>query len=422
MMRSLVAWPAIAALALTACNHTAAKKDIWVGRANPQRTGVFESPALRRVTTSLWKAKATVASSLSIADRQLFYLDGRSTVHSLDIDTGQEKWTAATAVDRELQEVLSKDNPGKLQMMLSAWIVPLVMDGTVYAPSGDGVWAIATAEERKGSNGLAIVNWFRQSPAGKAAEQSRIRWRLSGAQRAMGQAPLIRGDTLFFGDIALHAVTMSTQIERWTTQVSRDDKDNPLVPALLSDTLYVVSRVSVRALDVETGQNRWSFSREAGTAVPSEATIAVSGGQVFVADWSGQLSALDISTGRPQWTATGLGEGLVAPVVADDTVYVADMKGQVSAITRVHRGWMDPATGASRWRRDLGTHISLDGLSMADGVLYVGTERGIFALDAKSGNQLWKYDLPGTEMTVAGPVMKDGTMYFATQTSIYALR
>jgi outer membrane protein assembly factor BamB len=71
------------------------------------------------------------------------------------------------------------------------------------------------------------------------------------------------------------------------------------------------------------------------------------------------------------------------PIVAGDTVYVQDLRSNVFALDR--------ATGALRWQRRYGfRNDGPNGLAFGDRRVYAGTDTDAFALEAKSGRELWR--------------------------------
>ena len=85
-------------------------------------------------------------------------------------------------------------------------------------------------------------------------------------------------------------------------------------------------------------------------------------------------------------------------------------------------GAVDPATGAILWQTaDPNGSIDLGPVSVANGVVYAGSMGALFApaslptmfaLDAKSGKQLWSYASGGS--VNAGPAIVDGTVYWGS--------
>jgi glucose dehydrogenase len=67
----------------------------------------------------------------------------------------------------------------------------------------------------------------------------------------------------------------------------------------------------------------------------------------------------------------------------NDVVYLQDLDSNVFAV--------DLATGRVRWRRTYNSQgIGPNGVSVADGSVYGATAKFAFALDAKTGKELWR--------------------------------
>ena len=97
------------------------------------------------------------------------------------------------------------------------------------------------------------------------------------------------------------------------------------------------------------------------------------------------------------------------PIVAGDTVYVQDLRSDVFALDR--------ATGTLRWQRLYGfRNDGPNGLAFGDGRIYGGTDTDAFALDAKSGRELWRRHLTSaTEQFVdVAPVYWHGLVFIGT--------
>ena len=125
------------------------------------------------------------------------------------------------------------------------------------------------------------------------------------------------------------------------------------------------------------------------------AAPAVDGQTVFVADQSGRLTALDVSTGKQQWQ-TDLGSAISAsPLVANGVVYVGDEQGKFHAV--------QAKSGKDRVLLTAGDKI-VGRAAAIGGVIYVGAyDRYLYAIDAASGKTLWSFQ---TQAQVnAGPVI-----------------
>jgi outer membrane protein assembly factor BamB len=124
-------------------------------------------------------------------------------------------------------------------------------------------------------------------------------------------------------------------------------------------------------------------------------------------EFDSHVNAIDIATGEPVWASPVPLEDVVqTPVAVDRTsAYVADVVGRVTAV--------ELATGEVRWTEDLGTPIS-GAVTLDAGRALVTTLGGrdepseIVALDAESGEDLWRAIAENASNLVSAPVVADG--------------
>ncbi len=211
---------------------------------------------------------------------------------------------------------------------------------------------------------------------------------------------------------SLHAVDARTGVRRWRYEVPATTGPDAGLrfaasPAVEGRTAYVTWGANITALDVGTGRERWRF----GSGADLSASIAVGGGTVYMAVYTGPLVAVDAATGAPRWevpvgsggAASGMSGRAVVP--AGDLVLVRGEDQQVHAL--------DAATGAPRWAAPDPT---LDG-SVADvgpvldaGTVYCGAVNGrVYAMDAGVGDRRWEY--AGPSGRVAALAAEAGTVY-----------
>jgi outer membrane protein assembly factor BamB len=152
--------------------------------------------------------------------------------------------------------------------------------------------------------------------------------------------------------------------------------------------------VKLRELSPRIG--RWPM-------VALAALVAGCGGPHSAADWAlpnGDLAStravsasgidaktvqrLQIAWRFPIPAAAGPSGAVTAtPVVADGVVYLQDMRSNVYAI--------DLTTGRERWQhRFNATNPGPDGVAVADGRIFGGTDESAFALSARTGKLLWQ--------------------------------
>jgi outer membrane protein assembly factor BamB len=240
------------------------------------------------------------------------------------------------------------------------------------------------------------------------------------AAAAPGEWPQLQGGPLHRG--AVGARIAPPLLTRWTAVVG----GHPSAPPIAADGRVFVSVADldvgagggVVALDLETGARLWRFA-------PGEdvrGAVAVVDGVVAVAGASGTVHVVDASSGAPLWSRD-LGAGLpinttvlhAAPTVVDGIVYIG-VQRNLAAI--------DLHTGEVMWRGDpapdgiwLSTRAAV---AMAEGLVVGSVARGTsgaFAWDRFDGGERWRLAGPDSTGIQASPVVGDGLVYMANASS-----
>ena len=195
----------------------------------------------------------------------------------------------------------------------------------------------------------------------------------------------------------------------------------------------------VAAFDERTGQLRWL--RRIG---PSESSPLVSGGVVYVGDWTGRVWALEAATGRVRWVAAlhgaikgsvaRSGRSLYIGTYGGDVVALAARSGRVLwtsdghgriysspavAYGRVYIGSLDggvyafgAATGDLLWAHPTGGYVYASPAVWHGRILLGSYDHGFYAFDAGTGAIRWRFDAGGPISGSATVV--DGLVYFST--------
>jgi len=150
-------------------------------------------------------------------------------------------------------------------------------------------------------------------------------------------------------------------------------------PGLSDSRLFIGTLDSneLLALNINDGTVEWRHEGSGATA----ADLVTSGGQLLVASFDRTLHALDMATGAQRWQLQGDGWFVAQPLVRDNIIYTATMRGSVYALTQ---------DGQLRWK------FSREGLEfratpiLVNNTLIVADRDGeIIALDAANSTEKW---------------------------------
>jgi outer membrane protein assembly factor BamB len=232
-------------------------------------------------------------------------------------------------------------------------------------------------------------------------------WRYQ-AYGPCGPYPAVAGDSVYVAceDGTLHAFARATGELRWSfTAEPFELFVNGLTIA--GGLAYVMGEfsMSLYAVDIATGEERWRYDAASVAAAP-----AVAGGMALVNTAEGFLIGLDAATGEERWRTTIPTGGMVGDAaLLDGMAYVGSETGNLAAV--------DAATGEIVWQVDTGDHRNASAV-VADGIVYVGAgslDGSLSAYDAETGALRWQRDEPMLTPSVANGVgysgSVDGTVY-----------
>ncbi|MCK1796735.1 PQQ-binding-like beta-propeller repeat protein [Streptomyces sp. XM4193] len=197
---------------------------------------------------------------------------------------------------------------------------------------------------------------------------------------------------------------------RWRPWRFRMSNDLWGTPVVVEDLLYVTS-FEVHALDVATGKRRFKTNEVAWS-------MAVSGGRVHASDGP-SLFALNAKDGSERWKVAV--DGWVYSLHVDmGTVLTGTRGGGVQA-------W-ESATGELLWtiagaQTDFETPDA--GPLVRGGVAYVCADGQLYALEARTGAERWRYPVGDSSATGGAPVRlvpaEDGTVYVCAGSRVLCL-
>jgi outer membrane protein assembly factor BamB len=179
-------------------------------------------------------------------------------------------------------------------------------------------------------------------------------------------------------------IALSSLIVGLLSACSGTDIDESLLPMELVDFQP--------SLDVS---EIWSVSIGSGADETSALLRPVlSGDTVYVSDHNGRVTALDVNTGRSQWSIN-----LRTPIsggvgIGDDLVLLAGGEGEIYAL--------EQSDGSMRWQNQITSEI-LSAPQAAAGVVVVAAQDGrVVGLDSQTGEQIWRADAAKPLLTVRG--------------------
>lgn len=206
----------------------------------------------------------------------------------------------------------------------------------------------------------------------------------------------------------------------WTWQ----DPEDPVHDLQVADgDVFAAAGGDVVAFDAESGDDRLIArfeDRVVGLGV-ADGTVYASGQEHFGTDsrdpvlW---VRAVDAETGEPGWSFSRPSYPPTRPTITDETVYVGSGSHALHAIDR--------ADGTERWTADLGSSVnglavvpeSADASGEVAGTIYVGcNDYYLYAFAADSGDQRWRRRTRGIVNT---PAVADGVVYATNRGYVHA--
>jgi outer membrane protein assembly factor BamB len=268
------------------------------------------------------------------------------------------------------------------------------------APRLNAEWAMAGGAPGHAPGHLALPRPLGQAWSASIGSGTAYRRRLTSQ-------PIVVGDTVFATDAFgyVTALDAARGARRWQTDTRpRRDRDGALGGALAfaDGTLYVATGLAeVMALDPATGEIRW----RAPLPTPARGGMAVAGDRILVPTVENHMVGLARDDGRRIWTyraapVQALPLGLPAPAIEGDVAVAGFASGEIVALRL--------ADGRPQWSESLGggrgggVSISelgaITALPVIDRgrVFAIGMAGAATSLDLRSGRRVWEREVGGT--------------------------
>jgi outer membrane protein assembly factor BamB len=343
--------------------------------------------------------KARITSSPAVADGVVYVLSYDNHLYAVDAATGKSKWAFATGGERRFAATHihgflpdAERMPDPYDVFLSS---PAVWQHTVYFGSSDGnIYAVDAASGQ--------VRW--KYPTGDVVHAS----------------PAIANGVVYIGswDSYFYALDAATGKLEWRFKGGVDPDIHNQVgfqssAAVVNGVAYVGCRdAQLYAFDARTGRKKWSFDNKGSWVVGSP---AVRDGKVYFATSdSHRIWALDTAAGKPAFEIPTRFFSFSSPALAGNWLYVGNWDGTITAVdlktSKVGWTW---ATAASQ--AHAAEHTG------KDGIIDFYTDPNIEPFyDVMLTYVDQQYSLGAI---VASPVPSNGVLYVASvDGNLYALK
>lgn len=294
--------------------------------------------------TLKWKlaTQSWVTSSPAVESGVVYFESCDSYFYAVDAATGQLKWKFLTGGEKRYAgkhlhhlEPAAESMPDPWDFYLSS---PSVWNGVVYFGSGDGI----------------VYALYASSGA--------LKWKFQTGD-VVHSSPAIADGTLYIGswDTYLYAIDAVSGKEKWRFKTGDDpDLHNHFgiqsSAAVVDGVVYFGCRDQYAyAIDAATGQQKWRFSTEGswvnnspvvqegtvyfGTSIPGIlhavdaktgtslfqlptgtpvfSSMAIANGMLYMGNFGGKLTAIDLKTQKPVWVFETDGAKLNAPALTN---------------------------------------------------------------------------------------------------------
>jgi eukaryotic-like serine/threonine-protein kinase len=154
------------------------------------------------------------------------------------------------------------------------------------------------------------------------------------------------------------------------------------------------AEAGIHAFDRSTGRHIWKYPTGRGVL----GAVAVLGGRVFAYASTGDLIALNLDSGKPQWTNSLKAAAWESPGANGNRVFAASNDGSMYAF--------DPETGRSEWQQKLSAPVATSIRATASDV-YAGTADGtLYRLAASTGEVRSSVKIDEVLTPVSAPLVR----------------
>jgi outer membrane protein assembly factor BamB len=337
---------------------------------------------------------------------------GNQTIWKYTTNANDQLWSAPTIVNGVLYAASDRSlytlnaSTGTLLWRYSSTGSPAIADGILYAGYVGGICALSA------SKGVFLWNF---------------------ATPTMGaySSPAVYNGVVYTGtDTNVYALNASTGSKIWSFTansmfLSAPAIDNDLVCVVSTDIKSATDN-SVYALNASTGSLVWKFTANNRHTFGSSPTIADD--MVFVGSSDGKIYALELTTGKKLWSNGAniwipAGKGYAADgyvtsaIIANGKVYFVATAENDSSQCDIYS--LDEFTGEKIWTHHIASWVNGPIAAAGNEVFLTAGDRNIYALNAETGCEMWRYMTGGM---MSSPSIADSKVYVGSgDGNIYAI-
>lgn len=357
----------------------------WVGpHADVGNTGYSTRSLPSNPLSVRWRAQLELpatdsgglsASAPTVSGGSVLVAD-EHRVHALSLQTGNHRWQSDAIQPTEVDS---------LDQYQAKTVAPAVgPEGDVYVGTADGLVAL------DGDDGS-------------------IRWDVGGLSDVARPA-VVDGTVYAVGTETMVAIALDGT-ETWRRSVDRRWKPSP--PAVEGNRIVSPTDSGVVAVDTESGDVVWNRD------LSVDSQVVIDEGTCYVGNYDG-LHALDHQTGEDRWTFSRDDyRALLSPVLTPETIYVVEQPGEAGAATFA----LDRTDGkpTPRWCSAIGSGaVTAANDDFALGILSLGDghddAHSIVAFTSDSGEAPWAIRSGGHPATwVTPPAVVSGAVIVTTR-------
>ena len=266
-----------------------------------------------------WKfeTKSWEVSSPAVVSGVVYFLSYDGHLYALDAATAQVKWKFATGGEKHYAATHLHYLQPAVETMPDPWDFflssPAVWNGAVYFGSSDG--NVYSLEASSGA----------------------LKWKFKTGD-VVHSSPAIADGVLYIGswDTYLYALDASNGTEKWRFKTGDDPVAHNHIgiqssPAVMDGLIYFGSRDSFAyAVDGATGKQVWKFST--GGSWVNNSMVVQEGKAYFGTSIPGFMHAVDAKTGKTVFDLPTGTPVFASMALAGDTLYLGNFGGKLTAI------------------------------------------------------------------------------------------